>query len=280
MEKKDEKFEWKYVGYFFIALACLFVVVFLINVLIRTEAPFKVAQDNDWIGFWGGIVASILSGIITFIVLKITIDNESTKRLEDKREIEFQRLEDKRMSIIPYLTYYIADDTEQITKKLKSPLMISPKNNYGYTNEDGLIDKNKIARFTLVIENTGLGVAIEPSIKRIMYDGITNMSSGVFRNLTTLNMGEKAIIDFRVIGTEENTSDLTIKIGYFNLLRDYYQQEIVIGLGGTVFYDQEKGKSTIMKYEKGGIIKISKAIITEEPSDSEFFDRQKSKKEK
>lgn len=280
MGKKDKKFEWKYVGYFFIALACLFVVVFLINVLIRTEAPFKVAQDNDWIGFWGGILASILSGIITFIVLKITIDNENTKRLEDKREIEFQRLEDKRMSVIPYLTYYIADDTEQITKKLKSPLIISPKNNYGYTNEDGVIDKNKISRFTLVIENTGLGVAIEPSIKRIMYDGTTNMSSGVFRNLTTLNIGEKAIIDFSVVGTEENTSDLTIKIGYFNLLRDYYQQEIVIGLGTTVFYDQEKGKSTIMKYEKGGIIKISKAIITEEPSDSEFFDRKKVKEEK
>lgn len=280
MGKKDKKFEWKYVGYFFTALACLFVVVFLINVLIRTEAPFKVAQDNDWIGFWGGILASILSGIITFIVLKITIDNENTKRLEDKREIEFQRLEDKRMSVIPYLTYYIADDTEQITKKLKSPLIISPKNNYGYTNEDGVIDKNKISRFTLVIENTGLGVAIEPSIKRIMYDGTTNMSSGVFRNLTTLNIGEKAIIDFSVVGTEENTSDLTIKIGYFNLLRDYYQQEIVIGLGTTVFYDQEKGKSTIMKYEKGGIIKISKAIITEEPSDSEFFDRQKVKEDK
>ena len=223
MEENNKKFEWKYVGYFFVALACLFGVVYLINLLIITKAPFEVAQSNDWIGFWGGVLGAILSGVITFVVLKITINNENQKRKEDRNLIDSQRLEDKRMSVLPYLNYTIVDskyiEKNKIEKELKTPLVITPKSvKVGEITTD--------CSFNLLIENLGLGVGIEPRIDKVYYDGITNTQMA--RNKTMLSVGDSAVMKFRVSYPDEGVCPITLKIGYFNLIRDYYEQEVVI----------------------------------------------------
>lgn len=272
IEEKSKKFEWKYVGYFFIALGCLFGVVYLINLLIITKAPFDVAQDNDWIGFWGGILGSIISGVITFIVLKITIDNENQKRNNDKLETEKQRLEDKRMSILPYLNYYVDKSDEHISKELKSPIIVMPKFDSNdlskYKDENGCMDEEKVCNVKLVLENLGLGIAIEPSICRIEYDGIKDNSAGTYKNITILNTGEKGVIRFKVCLADDKSNLLKIKIGYFNLLRDYYEQEIELDFEPYfVFQKGEDGRivGSKVKYENARIVSVSKAIITEEP---------------
>ena len=42
---------WKYFVYTIVGTICLLVAVYLINLLIITKVPFRVAQDNDWISY-------------------------------------------------------------------------------------------------------------------------------------------------------------------------------------------------------------------------------------
>lgn len=223
MAGHNKNFEWRYVGYIFSGLVFLFIVVFLINLLIVTEAPFKVAQGNDWIGFWGSVLGSILSGITTFIVLKITINNENKKREYDKNMAELQRLEDKRMSVLPYLNYSVIDDEyiqeNKIDKELKAPLFLTPK-----SFEEGTFKID--CSFNLLIENLGLGVGIEPRIEKIYYDGKTYKQKT--KNITMISVGYKAVIKFNLKFPDEGPCPITIKIGYFNIMRDYYEQEVVV----------------------------------------------------
>jgi len=250
----------------------LFIIVFFINLLIITKAPFKVAQDNNWIGFWGGVLGAVLSGIITFIVLRITIDNENKKRIKDMEVIESQRLEDKRMSVLPYLNYTIVDDKyikeNNIVKELETPISIDPK-----LDEDDLKElygkvRNIDCKFNLLIENFGLGASIEPRLDTIYYDGLT--ITLMARNRTMLRLGDSSVMKFSVNYPKGKVCPMTLKIGYFNLIRDYYEQDIVVGFQGIpVFIKGKDGNiiETKMEYEPI-IASISKPILVENYQDT------------
>lgn len=256
---------FKYLGYIILGLLSLFSIIFIINSIIITEAPFKVAQDNDWISFWGSLLGAIVSGIFTFIALKITIRNENKKRIEDNRLIEIQRLEDRRMEILPYLSYYIVDDKyiedNKVEKQLKTPLFITPKSStVGKVSID--------CKFNLIIENLGLGVAVEPRIDKIYYDGIKDTQ--LARNNTTISVGESSVMNFKVVYPNKAVSMMTLTIGYFNLIRDYYEQDVVIDFQGIpVLYKDELGniEKTKMNY-KPVILEIKKPTIIENFEDS------------
>lgn len=251
MEEKNKKFQWKYVGYSFIILACLFVVVYLINLLIITEAPFEVAQSNDWIGFWGGVLGSILSGVITFVVLKITIENENKKREKDMEILENQRLEDKRMSLFPYIKYSIVEDKDlekiNIEKVLDTPFFIDPnltqeeyKLKYGNVGEVSIDYK-----FNLVLKNIGLGIIIDPRLVEIHYDGVTTKTMG--RNNTVIDVKDNALMKFCVNYPKDYICPMTIKVGYFNLLGDYYEQDVIINFQGVPHFVMDDNKNIVKK---------------------------------
>ena len=207
---KSESNLLKYIGYFLGGIMLLFILVFLVNKLIIAKAPFEVAQDNDWIGFWGGIVGGIISGFVTFIALKITIHNEDRKRREDRM-----------INILPYLTYstymnHGTDDEKQIYQET-------------YTIKTSNEDKSyNTIKFSLVIDNLGLGTAIEPQIKEMIYDGVSYKRDSDFLNKIGIDVGGKAGIEFKTIKVKEKEKYMTLKIGYFNLLKDYYEQDIEI----------------------------------------------------
>lgn len=262
MEENNKKIKWKYLAYIFSGLISLFIVVYFINKLIVTEAPFKVAQDNDWIGFWGSVLGSILSGVITFIVLKITINNEDRKRKEDRKMLDEQRLEDKRMSVLPYLNYTIVDDKyiqeNKIENELETPLWVSPK-----SENDG--DVNIDCNFNLLIENLGLGIAIEPRLDKIYYDGMTNTLMA--RNKTILGVGNSAVMRFRVVYPNEGVDQMTLKIGYFNLIRDYYEQEVIVHFQGKMVFIKDKDRNI----SKGKIVYEPVILSIEKPQIIECY---------
>lgn len=49
------------------------------------------------------------------------------------------------------------------------------------------------------------------------------MNSDVYINSTVLNIGEKAFIALSVVTPKDNEHESTLRVGYFNLLRDYYE---------------------------------------------------------
>lgn len=257
----------KYLAYFLIFLSFLFISVFVINLLLITKAPFEVAQDNNWISFWGSLLGSILSGIFTFIVLKITINNENKKRTEDLKRLELQRLDDKRMSILPCINYCIIDnkyiETTRIEKELVTPLLLELT-----TSNDKTCNIN--CKFNLLIQNLGLGGIIEPRIDKIYYNGITDTQ--LARNKFMLKVDESALLRFNVSFSKQDVCSMTLKIGYFNLLRDYYEQDIVIDFQGVpIIYKNEFDKidSVDMEYTPY-ILEIKKPKLIENFTDTNF----------
>lgn len=233
--------------------------------LIEAESPFNIAQNNDWISFWGSVLGSILSGGITFVVLKFTIDNENKKREEDKKLIDLQRLEDKRMSVLPYLNYTIVDDKyieeNKILKELSTMLVVYP-NGREKIIETGELREIKIdCNFNLLIENLGLGVSMEPRLDKIYYDEITDTQ--LDRNMTLLSVGDSTIMKFKITYPEEGVCPMTLKIGYFNLIRDYYEQDVVIDFQGSpIFYKDINGIIYKVEMEyKPLILKVHNPII-------------------
>ncbi|EJT6495329.1 hypothetical protein QTH34_03805 [Clostridium perfringens] len=261
MKKINKKHIFKYLVYIGLGVISLLLVVLIINFIMVKGVPFEVAHNSDWIGFWGSLLGAILSGIITFIVLKVTIDNENKKRLQDRKLIEEQRLDDRRMSILPYLNYTIVDDSyikqQKIEKSLEAPLIILPK-----SFEVGEIKTD--CQFNLIVENLGLGVAVEPRIDKIYYDGIEDTQMA--RNNTILAIGDKAKMNFRLIFPKEGVGLLTLKFGYFNLLKDYYQQDIIIAfteIPHITVNESKKIESTKMEYNPE-VLEISKPKIIDD----------------
>lgn len=57
----------------------------IIAIMVSLPVLPKLTNSNDWIGFWGGYLGSILGGIITLFVLKITIDDNNRLKKRDEK---------------------------------------------------------------------------------------------------------------------------------------------------------------------------------------------------
>lgn len=206
-----------------IVILMLFVLVIIIIVGIK-KIPFKKIDIDTWTSFVGDLLGAVISGLVTFIALKITMSNEKKKSIEDRR-----------MSILPYLSYYIVDDKyiedNKVEKILSDPLVIELKSS---KNEK----TTRMCKFNLIIENLGLGLAIEPKIDFVYYDGIGRFI--LSRGKTIINIGDKSVISLNVVFPDEGVDMMTLRIGYFNLIRDYYQQDVEISF--RISYRNELGE--------------------------------------
>lgn len=209
--KNNKKVEWKYIGYIFIGIIIILFLVYLVNVMIRTEAIFEVAQDNDWISFWGSVLGSSIGGIITFIVLRVTIKNENEKREDEKR-----------MSVLPYLDYNLVCD-EYIEKKLKTKHM-SQSMSHGLHNSS---EYNYTVKLKLAIENIGINKAIKPIVRQKKNNNQRDYEE-FYRRYVDVgdNMLIYISIELDIRKVEEYFMELNVT--YYNLRRDLYSQDITI----------------------------------------------------
>lgn len=178
---------------------------------------------GEWIGFWGSIIGSILGGIVTLLALRKTIKSETIARNEDRR---FQ--------VIPYLKYNVTPDKPN--SKLWRNIYVEP--NHKIVEE--VIKANTTYKhdlsFYIDIENVGMNSAVNLSILRIEYCGITNYS---YIDYKIMKVGEKIHLAFDVLINfggklsinEEDTGiePIKIKLAYTDLLENYYEQDIEIG---------------------------------------------------
>ncbi|MEB2492860.1 hypothetical protein SOP93_16975 [Peribacillus frigoritolerans] len=249
-------------------LVILVIFIFLFPIImdkfiIGNQYKSNISND-DWVSFLGSYVGAIVSGIITFLVLYITIQHENKKLEKEQEKNEQLRLEDKRMSVLPYFSYSIIDDKKanEIEKELQSCLVITPKD-YEQGKEGEL---NIDVRFNVCIENLGLGIAIEPRLVTIEFDGIKNEL--MTENIVIINLNEKAFLPFNVVLPKGEVGKMKLKLGYYNLFRDYYEQEIIIEFEQILEIIKGVNNEIVgkeIKYKSAQIIEVSKAIINEFP---------------
>lgn len=92
--KKKDILDNNYKIIFFISIFSVLATIVLNSVFtFKLPIKVKIANNLDWIGFWGSIVGSIISGFITLLGLRITINRE--------RESDFER---KSIEIMPHIS--------------------------------------------------------------------------------------------------------------------------------------------------------------------------------
>jgi len=78
--------------YLFAGLIIVPPVIF--NGIILLDIPrFSVAQNNDWIGFFGGFLGSIIGGALTLIGVRLTLTSQEERNFLDEVPKKFRRID-------------------------------------------------------------------------------------------------------------------------------------------------------------------------------------------
>lgn len=214
---------------FLFEILIIIILLITINIILVIKAPFKVAQNSDWIGFWGSVLGSVVSGMVTFTALKITIDDENSKRKEERS-----------YAIMPYINYTVIKKDE--FNKFNSLKSIGDFIDISSKNLKYLKKYAPIFNFKLKLENLGLGPAIKFKVKALNYE---NSESKFVHHekFQILYVRESAILEFKIYADEEvivitNKGDrteikgygeeATIIVSYCDLINNNYEQEIEI----------------------------------------------------
>lgn len=219
-----------------------------------TNIGFQVANNNDWIGFWGSIIGSLLGAFVTVLVFKKTIEYEYDKQKKD---------------IIPFLRYNLLKNSVDNIKSSGSITLFYEKIFQCGPIYFEEIDKNFTTEFKkeskpihpdillkLNIENIGLGAALD--IKVLDVDGVLvcNTSNNPylsFTNTEILNIGsikidESINIEFKAYLTlNGNFNPFTGESTYFNHLKEgVYKDAYVIKNSHSNNYNHLLGEESIV----------------------------------
>ncbi|WP_182200101.1 hypothetical protein [Paraliobacillus salinarum] len=105
MDKKEEKGQKYLVSdliylfkknqkwiYFFLLITILPPIIF--NYIISKSVPnIHVVQDNNWIGFFGSYLGSIIGGVLTLLGVRLTITSSENQRFVNKAPIDFRKID-------------------------------------------------------------------------------------------------------------------------------------------------------------------------------------------
>ncbi|MFR3569516.1 MAG: hypothetical protein ACLTUR_16075 [Paraclostridium sordellii] len=212
---------------FILSIIIIFSLGFIVNFICLLNIGIPVANNNDWIGFWGSIIGSLLGALVTVAIFKKTIEYEYDKQ---KKEIT------------PFLRYNLFKNNIDDTKSSGSIALF-----YGeiFSSEPMYfeeIDKDFITKikkepsplnpdihFKFNIENIGLGAAID--LKVIDIDGglvcnTSNDSNLSFTNIDMLNIhsikiDESINIEFKAyLSLNGDYNPFTRESTYFNYLKE------------------------------------------------------------
>lgn len=208
-------------------LVVLPIILYLIIITPSSIGIIRAQDSGAWLGFYG----SIIGGTMTLLGVWWTIKEQDKlrktdlvlqeeQRKNDIRDLEIRRVEDRRASIAPFLSY-VVDNTLEVEKEIPSSLLITPK---GFSKV-GTIGIDLTTQ--IIVQNIGLGVAINPHLLEIFYDHNT-IKLGHRTNIY-LNTNDKAAIPLPFILPKlNNLSTMKIKLGYFNILQDFYEQTLLV----------------------------------------------------
>lgn len=188
--------DWK------IVVILILIAPIIINFIIISSLNITIAQNNDWIGFWGGYSG----GVITLLGVWYTINYYKQKDIVQTKKEKNQKI----LSVKPYFTVVETDE----------PL----KNDYTIHFTD-FNSKTYMRSCQFIIENVGLGTAVNVSFSGLsMYESDENQFS--FTIATRDKKTIRLMINNPTINSIEKT--LHLIISFSDLFGNSYKQNICI----------------------------------------------------
>lgn len=258
-------------------IICVVITTFVINIVIFSKMPFNlpIAENNDWIGFWGSVLGSLIGGLISVYILSLTI-------YYNQSQIKNQR----KMEISPYLKYSILNASikdkntlylyrngvtvekckefleSNISDKSQLSEMYSWKDSqyidtYRRLYKDSNYVTSNCKKFILNIENLGLNHATDLNIKKITFgediytyneDFIVANNGKIYNDygIDVLKINEtlKIQIGLCLDNNFKNDIDINIVIEYRDLLMNIYQQNLELNC----IYETDKYNVYLSRY--------------------------------
>ncbi len=142
---------------FIILLNIIFFIIsvtVIINYVIAKESLITVADESDWIGYYGSILSGLISGGITFLGVLFTIkyykmQHDNIKKIEEDRE---------KLKIRPYI----------ILKKNNPEFSVHKDNKVQFVKEQKSGDPYISMQYRFIMENVGNGPAIGITFEKIV----------------------------------------------------------------------------------------------------------------
>lgn len=206
-----------------------------------------IPTSNDWIGFYAAIFGGLLSGLLTFYSMYLSMSgvrkqineqknaNDLLKAQLDNDNEKFK--EEQRLSVRPYISEYSGEDPRAIDYHAH----IFEVDYYNYTYTDDMIIK---------IKNIGNGPMISLSVMGISeFPTNDELNEPINKDVKSLEAGGTMNLNVSYM-TQEHflVNTLNIEIQYFDILDNQYRQVIKVQA-----YRYESGE-----YEKCRTDSISK----------------------
>lgn len=100
-------------------IICLIIFGALFTAVITNISVYPIDETNEWIGFWGGCLGSIIGSVATIGGVYLTLEHDRKNRRDDDQKRENEAKEKKRLDVIPVLStrYYVLKNQEPFEGK-------------------------------------------------------------------------------------------------------------------------------------------------------------------
>jgi hypothetical protein len=247
--KYDEKPNFKII--WLIIFCSPFIVAILVSINI-VDLPIS----NDWIGFYAAIFGGLLSGLLTYYSVYLSINGIRNQINEQKKANDLMKTqldndneryrEEQRLNVRPYISEYSGEDSNSIV----CIAHIFEVDIWNYTYSDDMI---------LKIKNIGIGPLISFSVTGIRDSNTNNeLNKPINAEVKSLEVGGIMILKVSYMTQSEYlVNTLEIEVEYNDILDNQYRQLI-----GVQVYRNHSNK-----YQKCRIDSISKQELIIENRD-------------
>lgn len=203
-----------------VALLIMPVLIYFVAITPGKRGFIRENDAGSWLGYYG----AVFGGAITLIGVWWSIHKQEETRKEDQKKIDARRKEDQRMSVLPYFSYQ--------NNYVKPEIYSTHIDNYDIrVCPAGIIPYHLATAdydYTLYIKvkNLGIGIAVFPSIRKILYCGEEKENSDESR--ISIGPGEEAFITFFFIYPENQIPTFSFTVGYYDMFNNYSVQNVSI----------------------------------------------------
>lgn len=177
-------------------------------------------DPENWFNFIETYITSILTTFISSVFLVWVTAKQINRTYEDNKEINNETMRNQNL---PYLQYDFSKEVDDVSDFSKTHL-IFPK--------EKSTKNTKGVPFSIEIKNIGLNAVRKTIIK---------LESNVFNKLeiigidkqTSIDKGETNKEDFLITNIKPGEYNINVTIYYQDLLKNWYEQKIVLNLSVT-----------------------------------------------
>ncbi|MCK9858206.1 hypothetical protein CFI03_006390 [Paenibacillus sp. ATY16] len=210
--------------------------------LLKAPDWFPAANNNDWIGYFGNLIGSLIGAASTIFVFNLTVNHSNRKDFNDRR-----------MQVLPYLHLEIIGRSRRWKEGLEPAHIFSEDMDKGRAilHSNVSYKVNGYDSLALKIQNIGIGLATNVDINKFAQTkriAIIENTQAIAQGSPYIKVGDsiEIFMIFPLIENERSVNEL--EIGFLDLLGNYYKQKVDLTLTSNSVRIRSYSEPELVKY--------------------------------